>query len=633
MHLHKKNILSKKIAILFYLVVGLNLNVVAQATYVIIENNSAPNGTTLHTIVNCDGTVDLRFFCSRLVKNITFHYSTPDVNGSYNSGNQFHGVVSTPNITSNGGGLQHHINFNEVNQNAWIKVTFEYKNVFNNWVTVNPPMTQFYSRPTAANNFNSIDYTANSVLPNYYNFIYTGDYVTNNDYYVFNFDDGSAGIWSQTELENGDRLGENDPLYVNASPHFYCRSDEPEFNDLTATTDLQVTKMYTLSHAASMGFGNGANKLLCPYTKPVPITLNNLCDYLTPPTISPGPTEFRPVVQTGNLTNSSLAPFVTSHKINYNWQTGQSGNSAVQFDQNYTANYGNTHGNKTIKEFVTFQGGCVCETEVIYNTNNPCMNMSGLSFSVVYEEGENHFEFTPAHYEGSASQGTPSVEINFGDGSPSVFPTTLDPIAHDFPGNGPYTVTQITTFPGFPPCTTSVTMTQDIILNNEYCCENFSLDNATTAYWISAWVMEGHAIQPKTYQNSYIEIEFLGGGTTVQPYQFHPTGDIIEGWQRIVGKFSIPTGAVKMNIHLASSGGSVDSYFDDVRVHPFNASMKSYVYDAETFWLTAELDDNNYATIYEYDNEGQLIRIKKETARGIMTIQESRSSNVIKYQE
>ena len=55
--------------------------------------------------------------------------------------------------------------------------------------------------------------------------------------------------------------------------------------------------------------------------------------------------------------------------------------------------------------------------------------------------------------------------------------------------------------------------------------------------------------------------------------------------------------------------------------------MKSYVYDPITLWLTAELDDNNYATFYEYDQEGQLIRIKKETARGIMTIQESRSSN------
>ncbi|NRA12676.1 MAG: hypothetical protein HRT57_12035, partial [Crocinitomicaceae bacterium] len=105
------------------------------------------------------------------------------------------------------------------------------------------------------------------------------------------------------------------------------------------------------------------------------------------------------------------------------------------------------------------------------------------------------------------------------------------------------------------------------------------------------------------------------------------TGEIIEGWQRIVGSFEIPLNTTDLNIHLKNDHQSIDAFFDDIRIHPFNASMKSYVYDPETYWLTAELDDNNYATFYEYDKEGQLIRIKKETARGIMTIQESRSSN------
>jgi hypothetical protein len=40
----------------------------------------------------------------------------------------------------------------------------------------------------------------------------------------------------------------------------------------------------------------------------------------------------------------------------------------------------------------------------------------------------------------------------------------------------------------------------------------------------------------------------------------------------------------------------------------------------------AELDENNYATFYEYDLEGGLIRVKKETEKGIFTIQETRSN-------
>ncbi|MCP9751550.1 hypothetical protein, partial [Ferruginibacter sp. HRS2-29] len=41
--------------------------------------------------------------------------------------------------------------------------------------------------------------------------------------------------------------------------------------------------------------------------------------------------------------------------------------------------------------------------------------------------------------------------------------------------------------------------------------------------------------------------------------------------------------------------------------------------------IAAELDENNYASFYEYDDDGTLIRVKKETVQGIKTIQESRS--------
>lgn len=40
----------------------------------------------------------------------------------------------------------------------------------------------------------------------------------------------------------------------------------------------------------------------------------------------------------------------------------------------------------------------------------------------------------------------------------------------------------------------------------------------------------------------------------------------------------------------------------------------------------AEIDENGFATFYEYDDEGLLVRVKKETERGTMTLKESRSS-------
>jgi hypothetical protein len=68
------------------------------------------------------------------------------------------------------------------------------------------------------------------------------------------------------------------------------------------------------------------------------------------------------------------------------------------------------------------------------------------------------------------------------------------------------------------------------------------------------------------------------------------------------------------------------SWFDDLRIHPFNSNMKSYAYDPITLRLMAEMDENNYASFYEYDQEGNLMRVKKETENGISTLKESRSS-------
>jgi len=159
-------------------------------------------------------------------------------------------------------------------------------------------------------------------------------------------------------------------------------------------------------------------------------------------------------------------------------------------------------------------------------------------------------------------------------------------------------------------------------------------------YWISAWVKVDENFQVKSYNptdqdnalnlnaatitEAFVELEFLGSTVTAQ---FFPSGEIIDGWQRVVGEFTIPASTNDLVVNLYADD-LADTYFDDIRIHPFNSSMKSYVYDGETFWLVSELDDNNYATFYEYDQEGGLIRIKKETARGIVTIQETRSNTI-----
>jgi hypothetical protein len=111
-----------------------------------------------------------------------------------------------------------------------------------------------------------------------------------------------------------------------------------------------------------------------------------------------------------------------------------------------------------------------------------------------------------------------------------------------------------------------------------------------------------------------------------------PSGAIIDGWQRIVGIIEIPDigpeiKLPELNISLVCSNSSADCYFDDIRFFPYNGNLKSFVYDEDSQRLMAELDENNYATFYEYDLEGGLVRVKKETERGVFTIQETRSNN------
>lgn len=104
---------------------------------------------------------------------------------------------------------------------------------------------------------------------------------------------------------------------------------------------------------------------------------------------------------------------------------------------------------------------------------------------------------------------------------------------------------------------------------------------------------------------------------------------VVEGWKLVEGVIDLTLPAFTENSALEilikpTAGASVS--IDDIRMHPFDAQMKSYVYDESTLRLMAELDENGFTSFYEYDSEGLLVRVKKETERGIVTLKETRSS-------
>lgn len=92
----------------------------------------------------------------------------------------------------------------------------------------------------------------------------------------------------------------------------------------------------------------------------------------------------------------------------------------------------------------------------------------------------------------------------------------------------------------------------------------------------------------------------------------------INGWHR--QELVIQPGAGPITLSLRQG-----MYYDDIRVFPEDGSLQAYVYDPDNYRLRATLDENNYATLYQYDDQGILIGTLKETERGIRTIQETRS--------
>lgn len=150
---------------------------------------------------------------------------------------------------------------------------------------------------------------------------------------------------------------------------------------------------------------------------------------------------------------------------------------------------------------------------------------------------------------------------------------------------------------------------------------DFGIDT-NKKYIISLWL--------KPVGGTYADAETVASNTEMAVtdntmshlYSFQLKTGSIDGWYKAECIIDPRVNVIQVEMFL-----SANAYYDDIRFIPLDATMKSFVYDPLSFKLQALLDENNFATFYEYDQEGLLIRTKKETDRGIMTIGENRRSN------
>ena len=164
------------------------------------------------------------------------------------------------------------------------------------------------------------------------------------------------------------------------------------------------------------------------------------------------------------------------------------------------------------------------------------------------------------------------------------------------------------------------------LFNGQYKITNGYLKNGlmpipSKKYVLTGWVKDG---QPRNTAIQSLTVKINGITYDVNDFAGQPDVFskvvVVEGWKRFEVVFNMPASG---NFNLQFSG---NAHLDDIRLHPYNSQMKSYVYDNSSMRLMADLDANNFATFYEYNDEGVLIRVKKETEKGISTIKETRSS-------
>lgn len=167
---------------------------------------------------------------------------------------------------------------------------------------------------------------------------------------------------------------------------------------------------------------------------------------------------------------------------------------------------------------------------------------------------------------------------------------------------------------------------ESFMIESGDCLPSFSPDAFSAndqKYVLTFWLKRKYTGNtPVTYEDFTVEVNLNGDDIVDADIVKSP---IIEDWQRFEYTFTIPSGSDPDDLIISiTNNDEQEVYVDDIRIQPSDAVAKTYVYDFRTQRLMSELDENHFATFYEYDEDGKLVRMKKETEKGVMTIQEGR---------
>jgi len=184
-------------------------------------------------------------------------------------------------------------------------------------------------------------------------------------------------------------------------------------------------------------------------------------------------------------------------------------------------------------------------------------------------------------------------------------------------GQGGLSIVNATAHTGLYSLKTTSTATIQIPVSSSNLIYNPSVLKPAKMYLLSYWIRPTSVTGLETAYPSPGSPVFYGNASFPASY----TTNLIEQWQKVECVFRSDTAGV-VNFTIPAN-----HYIDDIRICPIDGNMKAFVYHPVNEKLIATLDENNFATFFEYDQEGNLVRTKKETEKGILTLSESRSAN------
>lgn len=153
------------------------------------------------------------------------------------------------------------------------------------------------------------------------------------------------------------------------------------------------------------------------------------------------------------------------------------------------------------------------------------------------------------------------------------------------------------------------------------CIEKFAPTegNYLASVWVKVVGSEGY----ENYISADMYIRITYGGGSSNTFYFTQASPIIDGWQKFEVEYTVPADPECFDFFAINT--QQDMYLDDLRTHPFKATMNTMVYDNETLLPTASHDNYNFSTFFQYDKALNRVGIKVETVEGIHSVNETRS--------